>query len=290
MLKLKAIFAFILLIPFLLPAQPEWKRSAPPEEGPLDLFHATIIANLPTATTIAKGDFQFMIGHRFLPSIKDGYDSFYGIDGPAKIRLELGYGISNRLSVTLGRTNLMDNLDLQVKFKTLEIRNNILPGIITLKGGIAVNTEIPEGLGRDKFDSDNFQYYGQFIYNTMFFKKKLGVGIVPSYLYNSDIFNSEKRYTFSLGNYYQYYFDAKWSIWLELNPIVTGYQGPIEFGVTEKSYNSVTFGFDVETGGHFFKIFLTNNARINLSQYIVGADKSASSGEWRIGFNIIRVL
>ena len=37
-------------------------------------------------------------------------------------------------------------------------------------------------------------------------------------------------------------------------------------------------------------IFLTNNARINLSQYIVGADKSASSGEWRIGFNIIRVL
>jgi len=290
MLKLKAIFVFILLIPFLLPAQPEWKRSAPPEEGPLDLFHATLIANLPTATMIAKGDFQFMIAHRFLPSIKDGYDAFYGLDGPAKIRLELGYGISNSLSVTVGRTNLIDNLDLQVKFKVLEIRSNILPGIITLKGGIAVNTEIPEGIGRDKFDSDNFQYYGQFIYNTMFFNKKLGVGIVPSYLYNSDIFSPEKRYTFSLGNYYQYYFDARWSIWLELNPIVTGYQGPIEFGVTEKSYNSVTFGFDVETGGHFFKIFLTNNYRINLSQYIVGADKSASSGEWRIGFNITRVL
>lgn len=290
MLKLKAIFVFILLIPFLLPAQPEWKRSAPPEEGPLDLFHATLIANLPTATMIAKGDFQFMIAHRFLPSIKDGYDAFYGLDGPAKIRLELGYGISNSLSVTVGRTNLIDNLDLQVKFKVLEIRSNILPGIITLKGGFAVNTEIPEGIGRDKFDSDNFQYYGQFIYNTMFFNKKLGVGIVPSYLYNSDIFSPEKRYTFSLGNYYQYYFDARWSIWLELNPIVTGYQGPIEFGVTEKSYNSVTFGFDVETGGHFFKIFLTNNYRINLSQYIVGADKSASSGEWRIGFNITRVL
>ena len=88
----------------------------------------------------------------------------------------------------------------------------------------------------------------------------------------------------------QFYFNAKWSIWIEYNPIITGYQGPIEFSATEKSYNSVTYGFDVETGGHFFKIFLTNSSRINLSQFLVGADDSASSGDWRIGFAIIRVL
>lgn len=289
-MKSRILLTLIFLLPFLISAQPKWERSAPPKKAGVELFHSTIVANLHTAETLKKGDFQVEISHRFINFISDGYDAFYGLDGPVHIRLALGYGIIDRLTVTLGRSNLLDNLDLQLKYKALELNNKILPSIFTIQGGAAVNTEIPESLGRDKLDGDNFQYYAQLIYNTMLFNKRLGVGVVPSYLYNSDIFNPEKQYTFTLGNYYQFYFNIKWSIWIEYNPIITGYQGPIEFSATEKSYNSLTFGFDVETGGHFFKIFLTNNSRINLSQFLVGADDSARSGDWRIGFVIIRVL
>ncbi len=48
------------------------------------------------------------------------------------------------------------------------------------------------------------------------------------------------------------------------------------------------FGFDIETGGHIFHFLVTNNARINPSQYLVGADRSASDDMWRLGFGIIR--
>jgi hypothetical protein len=289
-LKSAIIALFLILIPAWGFAQPKWKRSEPPAEAELELFHANLVANLPTAETLTKGDFQFEIAHRFGPPIKEGYDVLWGLDGPAKIRFSLGYGITNRLMVTLGRSNLMANHDLQVKYNAFRIKNKILPSVITFLGGVALNTGIPDNIDREKLDGDNFQYYIQLIYNTMFFKKKFGVGLVPSYLYNSDIFNPEKQYTFTLGNYYQYYFNAKWSLWIEYNPIISGYQGPIKIGETEKSYNSLAIGLDVETGGHFFKIFISNNERINPSQYLVGSDKSASGNNWRLGFVLLRIL
>lgn len=270
-------------------AQPKWKRSEPPTEAKLVLFHANLVANLPTAETLAKGDFQFEIAHRFSPPIKEGYGVLWGLDGPAKIRFSLGYGITDRLMVTLGRSNLIANHDLQVKYNAFRIKNQTLPSMITLLGGVSLTTGIPDNIGRDKLDGDNFQYYAQLIYNTMLFNK-FGIGLAPSYLYNSDIFNFEKQYTFTLGNYYQYYFNAKWSVWIEYNPIISGYQGPVEYDLKEKSYNPLAVGFDVETGGHFFKIFLTNNVRINSSQYLVGSDKSASRDNWRLGFAILRIL
>lgn len=292
---MKTLIISVLMSGFLtvtvLNAQPKWKRSEPPKKVDLALFHATMTANFPTSETLKKGDFMYEISHRFLPAIKEGYGTFWGLDGPAKIRTALSYGISNRVMVTLGHSNLVDNLDLQVKAKLLQIRSKTLPGLVAVRGGVAVNTEIPESLDRGKLDGDNFQFYAQLIYNAMFFNKKLGVGIVPSYLYNSNIFTIEKQFTFTLGNYYQFYLNRMWSFWLELNPIVAGYQGfvsPDELG--RKSHNHIAFGLDIETGGHFFHLFVTNNSRLNPSQFLVGADKKAAVDNLRIGFGLTRHL
>ena len=271
-------------------AQPTWKRQQEPTRVGVELFHSTMTANFPTAETLKKGDFEYEISHRFLLAISDGFDAAYGLDGPAKIRDALSYGLTDRIMITFGRSNLLDNWDLQFKIKLFQLPHPTLPGLAALRVGLALNTEIPPGLDRSRLDSRNFQVYVQGVYNTMFFKKKLGVGIVPSYLYNSTIFSKEVQYTFTLGNYYQYYFNKFLSVWVEYNPIVAGYQGVIEPGETGKSYNSVAFGIDIETGGHFFHVFITNNARVNPSQYLVGADRSASDGKWRLAFGISRHL
>ncbi len=125
--------------------------------------------------------------------------------------------------------------------------------------------------------------------NTML-QKKFAIGIVPSYVYNSDSFSPDREYTFSLGNYYQYYINGKFSVFVEYSPIISGYQGPIQQGAVSKSFNSLTYGFDVGTGGHFFRILLTNNTRLNTSQFLVGGTRSVSDNEWSIGFNITRYL
>jgi hypothetical protein len=261
----------------LLSAQDiKWKREAgvTPELG---LFHSTHVINLMTGETLQKGDFEFEVSHRFIPPIKEGYDAFWGLDGPANIRLALGYAPTDHMVLTLGRSNVTDNLDLQVKYKAAQIRHDIFPSIIAFNLGMAWNTEVGD---RSKGDSRNFQYFVQLLYNTLIIKK-IGIGLVPSYLHNSALTTDEVKYSFTMGTYLQYYFSSAWSVLVEWNPTVTGWRD---------SYNSVSMGIELETGGHFFKIFVTNNDLINMSQFLAGADKKFGDGDVRLGFMITRLL
>jgi len=272
----------------ILFAQPKWKKTSLNKKIRLELFHATQTANFPTTESLKSGTFMYEISHRFLPSIKDGYDALFGFDGPAKIRFALGYGINDNLMLTLGRSNNTDNLDLQLKQKLFQIENIFLPSVFSFQLGAVWNTEVPTNLNLNRTDSRNFQFYTQLIFNTMLFNKKLGIGIVPSYLYNSFIYSVEKQYSFTLGTYLQYYINRMWSFWLEYNPTITGYRGRIRLDEIGKSHNTITIGTAIETGGHIFHILITNNARLNPSQYLVGADRSVNDGEWRLGFAILR--
>jgi hypothetical protein len=289
-LNLGKILLAAMLMPSLLLAQPSWEATAPKEEAPLELFHEVMTPNFPTAQMLYKGDFHYEISHRFFPPIDEGYDSFFGFDGPANIRMALSYGLSDRTMLTFGRSNVLDNLDLQVKHQLLDIRSETLPGKVAVRAGLAWNTDIPAIVDRGKFDGANFQYYAQLVYNTMLLDGKLGIGVVPSYLYNSTIFSVDKQYTFTLGNYYQYHINDLWGLWLEYNPAIAGYQGIIAPGETGRSHDSLGLGVSIETGGHFFYVFATNNTRLNPSQYLVGAPDDASPKNWRVAFGITRHL
>jgi hypothetical protein len=269
-------------------SQPRWESKEKPTKVKLNLFHATQVSNFQTTESLDKGNWMYEISHRFIPSINEGIDALYGFDGPARIRFALGYGITDDLMASFGRSNNTDNYELQFKQKLFEIENDLFPSAFSLVGGVAINTEVPQNIDRGAGDSDNFQYYAQLIYNTMLFDKKLGVGIVPSYLYNSFIYAVDKQYTFTIGTYLRYYYNRTWSLWLEHNAIVSGYQGRIRLDETGKSYNSLTFGIGIETGGHIFDIMITNNARLNSTQYLVGADRGAGDNNWRLGFGILR--
>jgi hypothetical protein len=273
------IYAVLLISVFfqmLFAQEVRWKRSdvVTPE---LELFHSTHAINLPSGETLQQGDFEFEVSHRFIPPIKDGYDVFWGFDGPANIRLALGYAPSDHMVITLGRTNVSDNLDLQVRYKAIQLPNDLFPSIIAINIGAAWNTEVG---GRSGDHSRNFQYFAQLIYNTLI-NDKIGLGLVPSYVYNSALTTREIKYSFTMGTYLQYYFSRGWSVLFEWNPTVTGWRD---------NFNSVSIGIELETGGHFFKVFGTNNALINLSQFLAGADKKFSDGDARIGFMITRLL
>ena len=256
-----------------------WHRSEPEELLKVELLRSTQSINLPTSTTLKEGDFEFEISHRFVPTIKSGSKELWGFDGPVNMRLALGYALTDDLLVTLGRSNLNDNLDFSFKYNPLQIDNDFLPALISVKGGLAWNGDISNRAGGHH---QNFQYYAQLILNTMLWKK-LGIGIVPSYLYNSSYYylNEDDQYSFTLGNYLNYYIDDVCGLLLEWNPTVTGYR---------IKNNPVAFGFELNTGGHFFKIVLTNSDLLNPSQFLAGSRSSFNNGEWHIGFNITRLL
>ena len=277
-MKLKLIL-LITLSSISLLSQPKWKAEEQKVENIKSLFNSTQTASFQTTESLDKGNWMYEISHRFIPSINDGIDALYGFDGPAIIRFALAYGITDELMFTFGRSSNTDNYDFQLKQKISQLHIGQIPLEISLLGGFAINTEVPNSIDRGPGDFDNFQFYSQFILNTMLFDDKLGVGIIPSYLYNSFIYAVDKQYTLTIGTYFKYYLSRVWSILLEYNAIVSGYQGRIRLDEIGKSYNTVGFGFSLDTGGHIFQIMLTNNARLNPSQYLVGADRSVRDNE-----------
>jgi hypothetical protein len=126
----------------------------------------------------------------------------------------------------------------------------------------------------------NFQYYGQLIINTLI-KKKLGIGLVPSFLLNRDIRLETWENSFIMGLNAQVYLNPHWSLLWEWAPTLT-----------EKydRHNPVAIGVELETGGHFFKLFVTNQTLINPSQFLAGSEYPFDWDNLRLGFLITRVL
>jgi hypothetical protein len=59
---------------------------------------------------------------------------------------------------------------------------------------------------------------------------------------------------------------------------------------TDLEHDSGTFGIELETGGHFFKVLLTNQARMNPTQFLGGTPFNFEADQWRVAFNITRLL
>jgi hypothetical protein len=257
-------------------ARTGWKRSAPAKLD-LQLFHSQHALNLPTAETLQKGDMEFEISHRFVPAISAGSESAFGVDGPVNMRFSLGYAVTNRWMVTLGRTNVADQIDLLIKNKTWELKSALLPLLVGVQGGFTWNSE---PLNRKKLDLKNCQIFGQLILNTMY-KNSVGFGFVPTYLYNSYIYCPREQHSLTLGSYLQYWFTSSFSLCTEWIPTWNGWR---------RYHNSAAVGLEIETGGHFFKILVTNNTLVNGAQVHAGAENPFKTDEWRIGFMITRLI
>jgi len=284
-------FILILLtVPFFLFAQSSWKRTVEDNFTKVELFHSSKTANYPTTLNLEQGNFLFEISHRFGP-INGGYDNFYGLDA-VNMRISLGYGLTNDLMVTLGRSNVLANLDLALKYKLIEFESESMPSAISINAGSSlINKDQNEKV--KTLNSDYMQYFGQVVYNIMFMDKKLGIGIVPSFVYNSYVFgvneNLNKKYTITLGTYYQYYFNRMWSVWAEYSPVLSGFKKYI-LNRENDAHNPIAMGIAIETGGHVFDLFITNSILLNPAQFLVGADKGTGSDAWHFAFGITREL
>jgi hypothetical protein len=241
------------------------------------VFNSTHIIHHETATTPSKGVSEFQISHRFIPPVSEGHKNFYGLDGPVNMRLGYGYALLDGLFITLARSNVRDNSELQVKYRFLNLSQKSILLAAAIQGGLAWNTNI---FGRSDTDSRNFQYYGQLIINAKL-GGTLALGLVPSYLYNSDIFSDDYKENFGLGLYSVYYATGRLGMMFEYHTILSGYRLP---------YDLYSTGVELQTAGHFFKLFISNSVTLNPSQYLSGTNFEFKPREWRLGFMITRLL
>lgn len=275
------LMTVVSVLPAALMAQDRrgsWQRRGSATEAAVVVFHSTQAANLPAAETLAKGEFLFEISHRFSPAISEGAGALWGLDGPVVNRLGLAYAASDRAMVGLLRSNLEDNLELQLKLRLAEGGGESVAYMVGVVGGVAINPELP-GVGA--FDAESLQYYAQGILNVAP-TGGVALGVVPGYVKNVDPGSGETAGAFSVGLNGQVYLSPQVSLFGEWNLS--------EDNGVDLERDAGALGVELETGGHFFKLLVSNSVRLNPAQFLGGTPFSFDPDEWRLGFNVTRIL
>lgn len=238
-------------------------------------FWGTRLVNLPTTQALGKGQILFRISHRFFPAVKDGYDEFFGLDGPAALLLGLGYGITDNFSVTLSRSNRFKDVELALKW--IFVRQggpSHLPFSAALNlGGSTITQAQPGEIVKSKA---NIQLLLSHQISSRF-----SLLLVPSFSSNANHWAESPEGTFSLGTGMRYMVLDDLSVIVEWIPVLAGYKA-----------NSSGWGMGIEkkVGGHVFQVFFLNTIGITSSQYLPGGDYRLKDTEFRIGFNIFRLF
>ena len=148
-----------------------------------------------------------------------------------------------------------------------------MPVALGLAGGFAVNTSPPPGV-----DDNETQAYLQAILDVGV-GSTVAMGVVPTYVRNPRIRDRESDDAFVLGLHGR-------------AELTEGLGLVAEWMVSEErpgqTHDSGSFGLEIRTRGHFFKLFLTNQVRMNPSQAMGGAAVEFTPDEWRLGFSITR--
>lgn len=254
-----------------------WQRQREATRPPVTVFHATQSANLPTAETLGRGEWLFEISHRFVPPVSGGADVLWGLDGPVVNRLGLAYAVSDRAMLGVLRSNLRDNLEMGGKVRILEGRGDGTAWMVALAGGVAWNTEVPDAPG---FDGSETQAYAQGVADVRL-GDRLALGLVPTVVRNPRIEDVERATALALGAHAQLHLSTVASVFAEW--VATGSRPGQE-------HDPGTVGIELETGGHFFKLVLTNQTRMNPTQVMGGAPHPFTPRQLRLGFNVTRLL
>lgn len=250
-------------------------------------FKTTRIINGHSIEHVAGRHLDFRINHRF-GYLNSGSTNLYGLDA-AYIRLGLEYGITDRVMIGIGRNNMVTKaFDYFVKFKVLEQKlNGYMP--VTASVFASGATEILPSLGK-KTLTQRTSYTLQALIARKF-TDGISIQIMPGMLHRNVVITQQgvntdiRNNVFSIGMGGRFKISKRTSFNAEYF-----YLHKPEKASLEKLRNSLSIGFDIETGGHVFQLFVTNSRGMIEKDFIAAPNTSWSKGELSYGFNISRVF
>ena len=244
-------------------------------------FKGTHIINTQSIETPAKGVLLFMIMHRF-GKINDGGYQFFGLDN-ATMRMGFDYGLTNRLTAGIGRSTFQKTYDGYLKMKLLKQTDGSerMPISVTAFAGIAYTS-----LRYDDKPYMNARYRTSYTGQLLIARKitsSLSLQLSPTWLhYNLVPEAIDKNDVFALGIGGRMKITKRSSINVEYNYLPSNQMN------SQKIYNSLSAGFDIETGGHVFQVHVTNSQGMIEPYFLGRTTGSWGKGDIYFGFNISR--
>ena len=246
-------------------------------------FKTTRVINGHAMENVARGVLDVKISHRF-GFLNSGAYELFGLD-QATIRIGADYGISDRLMAGFGRSSFEKTYDAFGKYKILRQSSGEknMPFSLLWFGSVAVTTiKFQDGETETDFLS-RLSYTNQLIIGRKF-SESLTLQLMPTLVHRNVVKHAgEANDVFALGIAGR----QKLSKRLALN---VEYYYLLPDQVDERFANSLSIGFDIETGGHVFQLHFTNSTSMIERGFITETVGKWDEGDVHFGFNISRVF
>ena len=247
------------------------------------IFKSTRVIQGHSVKSPSYGVLQFVVSHHF-GRINQGIYDFFGLD-QATVRLDLHYGVTDRLAVGIGRSSFQKTLDGYIKYRMLRQSSGErnMPITLSYLAATDVNTLKWQEPDRNNYFSSRVSYVHQILIARKF-NDNLSLQLTPSLVHKNLVEDSDDNNDIiATGIGGRYMITGSLSINAEYFHVFGERNDP-------QYENALAIGVDLETGGHVFQLHLTNSQPMFERGFITETRGKWSNGDIYFGFNINRVF
>lgn len=243
-------------------------------------FKSTRVINGQSMELLGKGVLDVRILHRF-GLLSNGADNFFGLD-EASMRMGFDYGLTDNLTIGVGRSTLNKELDAFLKFRALRQADGGLPFSVIWVSGVTLHTMKWADTSRKNYFSSRLAYYNQVIIGRKF-SNAFSLQLSPIMVHRNLVTNADdENNTWALGIGGRLKLTKRTAFVVDYHPILAGREPGTK--------DPLSVGFDIETGGHVFQLHFSNSTGMNEKAFLTGTTDDFWKGDIRFGFNLSRVF
>lgn len=246
-------------------------------------FYSTRVIQSQSIEMLHKGNLDVRILHRFGP-VDQGIKELFGLD-QASMRMGFDYGISDHLTIGVGRSTYRKEYDALLKFRALQQSRGAraVPLSVILSAGAMIRTADETALNGYKPDAgDRTSFYGQLIAGRKF-NRQFSFQLIQTLLHMNYVNDGAQANTqYALGGGARYKLSKRLALTLEYNHVFTK--------LPQGYYDPLSAGLDIETGGHVFQLHFSNSTGMNERAFLTETTDRFFKGEIRFGFNLSRMF
>ncbi len=240
----------------------------------------------------SMGTLQFLIEHDF-GALNQGAYTMWGLD-QSTIRLGLEYGITNWLSVSIGRSSYEKTFDGSLKAKILRQSTGAknMPVSMSFYGGAFLNSLHWTDASRTNYFSSRMSYIAQLLIARKF-SNAFSLQLTPTYIHKNLVpYRTDRNDQLSIGIGGRYKVAQRTSVNAEYFYQIPGFINSYSVSATETAHyiNCFSIGVDLDTGGHVFQFRLTNAQPMFERAFITETTNKWTDGGIFLGFTINRVF
>ncbi len=251
-------------------------------------FKTSRIVSGHSIETVANKSMDFRITHHFGDVAGDagGIHTLYGFDNASDIRIAFEFGLTDRLTLGVGRSKTSEMLDGYLKYRLLQqTTDDKMPVSVTLFTNGAIISQKSTGS-----EYDNFAHRTSYVYQALIarkFNNKLSIQLMPTLLHRNYVFNSkDENDLYSLGIGGRIKLTRSFALLADYFYNFSTFRKDN----SQTYFNPLGVGIEIETGGHVFHMFFTNNGSILENSFLANTTSSWGKGEYKFGFNISRTF